>query len=247
MKQKIVGVGVNAVKLAAATRGVVRGVHLTFPSTAVIEVLASLGLDFVYLDGEHGSFDVRDIEGACVAAERHGLVPIARVPDRTAAAITPFLDRGVRGIVVPHVDSVTDAREALDAIYFSPVGHRSFGGGRPYYLAIPDLPKHMEASNEGISVGIMIESPGGLDAAFEIASLPGVDYLSFGLNDLAQSLGYPGEPSHPEVVRRVEDAARDIRRAGKLVREDFMTFAWINQVLLTGARELLGKPSATSY
>src|SRR5690349_18017928 len=97
MKQRYLEVGANAVKRAAARRDVVRGVHMTFPATAVIEVLASLGLDFVYLDGEHGSFDMKDIEAACVAAERHGIVPIARVPDRTAAAITPFLDRGVRG------------------------------------------------------------------------------------------------------------------------------------------------------
>jgi 2-keto-3-deoxy-L-rhamnonate aldolase RhmA len=226
----------NIVKQAAATRESIRGIHLTFPAPTIIEVLASLELDFVYLDGEHGSFDTRDLETACIAAERHNMVPIARVPDRSAATITRFLDRGVRGIIIPHVDSVADAEEALAAVYFSPEGNRSFGGGRPFFTEITDLPGHLATCNENVSVGIMIESSEGLAAVQDIASLPGVDYFSFGLNDLAQSLGHPGE-----------EATQRIRQAGKPVREDFMNLAWINQVLLAGARKLLVQQPTQAY
>ena len=237
----------NIVKRAAASRETIRGIHLTFPAPTAIEVLSSLNLDFVYLDGEHGSFETRDLEAACLAAERYGIVPIARVPDRTAATITRFLDRGVRGIIVPHVESADEAREALDAVYFGPLGNRSFGGGRPFFTEIDNLPGHLAACNENVSVGIMIESGKGLDAVHEIAALRGVDYISFGLNDLAQSLGHPGEPGHPTVKSAVEKAAGLIRSAGKPVREDFMNLAWINQVLLTGARQLLVQPSGQAY
>lgn len=237
----------NAVKRAAATGDKIRGCHLTFAAPPIIEVLASIEIDFIYLDGEHGTFDFKDIEVACVAAERHDIVPIARVPDRTSGTITRFLDRGVRGIVIPHVNSAADAAEALDSIYFSPVGHRSFGGGRPYYLAIDDLPKHLAHCNTDISVGIMIESVEGLEAAHQIAALAGVDYLSFGLNDLAQALGYPGQPTHPDVARQVEEASTRIRKAGKPIREDFMKVAWINQVILSGMRELMARPISLPY
>ena len=114
----------NSVKHAAATGDRVRGIHLTFPATAVIEVLVSERLDFVYIDGEHGRFDWRDIEIMCITAERHGLTPIARIPDPSSATITRFLDRGVRGIVVPHVESVDDANRVVDAAYFAPMGTR---------------------------------------------------------------------------------------------------------------------------
>jgi 4-hydroxy-2-oxoheptanedioate aldolase len=247
MNYKTLRLSPNAVKRAAASRETIKGCHLTFAAPPVIEVLASLGLDFIYLDGEHGTFDFKDIETACLAAERHDLVPIARVPDRTAPTITRFLDRGVRGIVVPHVNSVADAEEALDAIYFSPTGNRSFGGGRPFFTAINDLPKHLVDCNNDVSVGIMIESLAGLEAAEKIAALPGVDYLSFGLNDLSQALGFPGEPSHKEVARQVEAAANRIRAAGKPIREDFMKIAWINQVLLAGMREIMARPTALPY
>jgi 4-hydroxy-2-oxoheptanedioate aldolase len=231
----------NAVKEAAATGSRIRGVHLTFAAPAVIEVLASVDLQFVYMDGEHGCFDWRDIEAGCVAAERHDLTPIARVPDGTAATITRFLDRGVRGIVAPHVESLDAARRVIDCMFFAPLGNRSFGGGRPEYgQRIADRPAYMRECNDRVSLCLMIESRAGLAIAGDLAALAGVDYLSFGLLDLAQSLGHPGDSSHAAVKSAVADATERIHAAGKRVREDFMSYVWINDVLVAGATQLLG-------
>jgi len=230
----------NAVKHAAASGEIIRGLHMTFAATAVIEVLASERLDFVYIDGEHGCFDWRDIELMCIAAERHNLTPIARIPDPSSATITRFLDRGVRGIVVPHVESLDDARRVIDAAYFAPAGARSFGAGRPeYWENGSDRAAYMTACNGALSVCMMIESSAGLALAHEIAQVPGVDYLSFGLLDLAQSLGHPGNSAHPSVQSAVADCTARIHQAGKRVREDFMRFAWVNDVLRAGMRSLL--------
>jgi 2-keto-3-deoxy-L-rhamnonate aldolase RhmA len=229
----------NRVKDSAGNGERIRGVHLTFAAPAVIEVLATVDLQFVYLDGEHGSFDWRDIEIACLAAERHGLTPIARVPDRSSATLIKFLDRGVKGIVAPHVENVAEARDVVDAIYFAPLGNRSFGGGRPEYgLRIGSRSAYMEACNASVALCLMIESQAGIEAAGDLAAVSGVDYLSFGLLDLAQSLGHPGNPDHPTVKAAVADASTRIRAAGKRVREDFMQFVWINDVLVAGAKQL---------
>jgi 4-hydroxy-2-oxoheptanedioate aldolase len=230
----------NAVKAAAASGAIVRGIHLTFAAPNIIEILAPARLDFVYIDGEHGTFDWRDIETSCITAERYGLTPIARVPDRSAATITRFLDRGVMGIVAPHIESVADAEEAIEATYFAPLGDRSFGGGRPHYLGMKDRAAHLAACNAATSLCLMIESRAGLEAAHQLASLDGVDYLSFGMMDLAQSLGHAGEPGHPDVKRAVSEASERVRAVHKRIREDFMTFAWVSEILVAGARELLG-------
>lgn len=231
----------NRIKQRIASGGRVRGVHMTFPQPAIIEVLALVGLDFVYLDGEHGSFGPADLEAACITAERHGITPIARIPDRSPGTICRFLDRGVAGLVVPHVSRLEDAEEVVEAAYFAPMGQRSFGGGRPrFVLGIEDQPRHLADCNANLSLCIMIESAGALEAAAEIAALPGVDYMSFGLNDLAQALGHAGEPRHPDVAAAVAEASARIRATGKPVREDFMTYAWVNEILDAGARELLG-------
>jgi 2-keto-3-deoxy-L-rhamnonate aldolase RhmA len=237
----------NSVKHAAAGGDWIRGIHLTFPATAVIEVLASERLDFVYIDGEHGRFDWRDIEMVCITAERHKLTPIARIPDPSSATITRFLDRGVRGIVVPHVESVEDAKRVIDAAYFAPMGARSFGAGRPeYWESGADRASYMEACNRAISVCMMIETTAAVQAAHQIAQVPGVDYLSYGLLDLAQSLGHPGEGAHPDVKRAVSECTQRVNQAGKRVREQFMKYAWVNDVLRAGFRTLIDGKAAHS-
>lgn len=231
---------VNSVKEAASTGRHIRGVHLTFAAPAVIEVLACLDLQFIYIDGEHGCFDWRDIETGCLAAERHDLTAIARIPDASRATITRFLDRGVRGLVAPHIESLDEARQVIDCAYFAPLGSRSFGAGRPEYgQRIGSKSAYMQATNGTVSLCLMIESGKGLEIAGDLAALPGVDYLSFGMLDLAQSLGQPGNPEHDVVKAAVADASQRIRAAGKRVREDFMRYVWINDVLLAGARQLL--------
>ena len=231
----------NAIKRAIAEKRTIRGLHLTFAQPSIIELMAIVGIDYVYLDGEHGAFDNRDIEYACVTAERHGVTPIARMPDPSAPTICRFLDRGIKGIVVPHVDTIETAREVVDAAYFGPVGNRSFGGNRPKFSAgIADMPAHLAECNEDICVSIMIETRGALAAAAAIAALPGIDYMSFGLNDLAQSLGHPGNPKADEVVAAVSRASGAIRAQGKPVREDFIVVGWVNEILVQGARRVFG-------
>jgi 4-hydroxy-2-oxoheptanedioate aldolase len=232
----------NRLKRAIADGRTIKGVHMTFAMPTVIEVLALLDLDFVYLDGEHGCFEWRDIEAACITAERHGMTPIARVPDAEVATITRFLDRGVKGVIVPHVDSVADAERVIEAAYYAPRGQRSFGGSRPKFVyGVKDKPAFLAASNDGVSVSIMIETRAALAAADAIARLDGIDYLSFGLMDLSQALGRPGEPEHAEIKAAVADASDRIRAAGKPIREDFMRFAWVNDILIAGAQSLLGR------
>ena len=230
----------NAVKQAAASGATIRGVHLTFAAPSISELLGSR-LDFIYLDGEHGCFDMRDIETACIAAERHNVTTIARVPGQSADIVTRFLDRGVQGVIVPHVETVAQAQEAVAATYYAPLGQRSFGGGRPAFLDIPDKPAHLRACNDATSLCLMIESRAGVEAAGALAAIPGVDYLSFGMMDLSQSLGHAGNPAHADVQAAVKQATAAIHAAGKRVREDFMNYAWINDVILTGVRHSLDR------
>jgi 2-keto-3-deoxy-L-rhamnonate aldolase RhmA len=234
----------NVVKSAAATGEMIQGIHLTFPAPVIIEVLArSVDLQFVYIDGEHGNFDWHDIEIACVTAELCGVTPIARVFDRQVSTITRFLDRGVQGIVVPHVETPEDAEEVIAAAYFAPIGRRSFGSGRPEYgTEIGDRRDYIKECNERVSVCLMIEGRRGLENLTEMAALPGIDYFSFGLMDLAQDLGHPGNPAHPDIQSAFLEGSACVRAAGKRVREDFMNFCWINDLLVAGARQVFKMP-----
>jgi 4-hydroxy-2-oxoheptanedioate aldolase len=146
----------------------------------------------------------------------------------------------VRGIAAPHIDTIEDARRVVSAVYFSPLGARSYGGSRPDYGFASDRAALMAAANASVSLCLMIESKAALDIAEDLAAIQGVDYLSFGRMDLAQSLGCPGDPGHAGVEAAIAAASQRIRAGGKRVREDFMSFAWINDLLVAGARSLLG-------
>jgi 4-hydroxy-2-oxoheptanedioate aldolase len=134
---------------------------------------------------------------------------------------------------------VQDAERVIEAACFAPLGARSFGAGRRVYGRSADRFAYMRQCNEELSICVMIESRAGLDIAGELAALPGIDYLSYGMLDLAQSLGHPGNSAHPAVVAAARDASARIHAAGKRVREDFMNFAWVNDILIAGARNLL--------
>lgn len=218
------------------------GFVLPFPAPYIVELLGLRGgFDFALLDGEHGAVDARDIDEFCRACDLTGLTPIARVPDSSKAAIGRFLDRGVRGIVVPHVGSAEEARAIVAHTRFAPEGQRSYGAGRGERLGqgVADLPAWCRAWNETVTIGAMIEDRAGLDRLDEILAVDGIDYFLIGPNDFAQALGHPGDPGHPEVEAAMAEVAARVRRAGRLMREDVLRFCTVPDLLAEAADRFL--------
>lgn len=231
----------NRVKDAIRAGRKAYGLRLTFPSPELIDMLEPVDLDFVFLDCEHGILDMAAIENACRAADLTGPTPIARIPDIGTGTITQFLDRGIRGLIGPHIETKADAQQLVDAALFGPAGHRSFGGARGtnYQSGIDDMPAFLAACNDSILIGAMLESRLAIDNLDDILSVPGIDYLMFGPADFAQDLGYPGQPSHPEVKKVTEAAIARIHAAGRLMREDIMVMANAKNLLLDAARRFV--------
>lgn len=231
----------NRIKDAMRAGRKAYGLRLTFPSPELIEMLAPANLDFIFLDCEHGILDMAGVENCCRAADLTGPTPVARIPDIGTGTITQFLDRGIRGLICPHIETKADARQIVDAARFGPAGHRSFGGARgtAYQSGIKDMPAFLAACNESILIGAMLESRLAVDNLDDILSVPGIDYLMFGPADFAQDLGYPGEPDHPEVRNVIEAAVARIHAAGRLMREDIMVMANAKNLLLEATRRFV--------
>ena len=85
------------------------GVAFTYPMLQAVEIIGNLDFDFVHIEGEHGAFNLRDVEEMCMLANAKGLTVTARVPNIHPSTILGFLDRGVQGIVGPHVRTRADA------------------------------------------------------------------------------------------------------------------------------------------
>ncbi len=231
----------NRVKKALREKRKCCGIRLTVPCPGLVEMMGMVDLDYVFLDVEHGVFDVAVIEDICRAADMNGITPIARVPDITPGTINRILDRGVRGVIAPHIANKKDAQDIVNACYFAPLGERSYGGGRSsnYQVNIDDLTAYLQASNEQMCIGAMIESREGAEKVDELLSVDGLDFFMFGPADFAQDLGYPGELKHPEVTKVMKAATEKIHDAGRFMREDFMIQKNLSSILIEAAGKMV--------
>ena len=100
----------NRVKRILADGGLAIGTHVGgIADPQIVEIIGLAGFDAAFIDMEHTSFDLRDIQLMVMAAERAGVTPIVRTPGFDPAFILRLLDMGVQGIQVPHV-STADTR-----------------------------------------------------------------------------------------------------------------------------------------
>ena len=194
------------------------GVMCTFPSPPVVEMLGHLGFDWVLLDNEHGSITVDSAEACIAAAELTGMPPIVRPAANRPDVIAPFLDRGAWGVQVPHVNTAEEARAAVQAVKYAPDGSRGiFSGGRPagYGFKSTTADYAREANRETL-VCLMLEEAVAIENLPELLTVPGVDVYFIGSGDLSQSMGYTGQPTHPDVQHAMERGVKAITGAGRI-------------------------------
>jgi 4-hydroxy-2-oxoheptanedioate aldolase len=178
----------------------------------IVEIIGHAGFDAAFIDMEHTSFDLRDVQLMVMAAERVGITPIVRTPGFDPAFILRLLDMGVQGIQVPHISDARAAREAVKAVRYPPLGERGMAGAsRASDFGKVPLREHIERSNREITLAVMIEDLPALAEIDAIASTEGIDIVAVGPSDMSRALGVSGTPDHPrllEVVHRVADAVR---------------------------------------
>ena len=194
------------------------GVMCTFPSPQIVEMLGSLGFDWVLLDNEHGSITVDSAESCIAVAELTGMAPIVRPVANRPEIIAPFMDRGAWGVQVPHVNTAEEARAVVDAVKYAPQGHRGlFGASRAagYGYSGSTADYTAEANRETL-VCVMIEEVEAIENLPEMAKVPGVDVYFIGSGDLSQAMGYTGQSTHPEVLKMMERGVKAITAAGRI-------------------------------
>ena len=155
----------------------------------VTSLFGQVGYDFVIIDGEHGIFGPRDIFGHVQAAAGAGMVPLVRLPANTRPAIQQALDMGAGGVMIPKAESAVEIASAVH-------GSRYVPGGRGFCSSVPavgwtrdDWSIFSSESDANITVIPLIETKAGVDAAADIASVEGIDFVFFGVADLSQDLG----------------------------------------------------------
>jgi len=160
----------------------------------VAGIAKECGYDWLFIDMEHNTMDVDAAAQISVAALPTGVTPIVRVPAHEHFHATRVLDGGAQGVVVPHVNTVEQARRIVENCKYPPVGHRSLTAPVPQLgfqaMSVADA---IEALNRNTLVVAMLETPRAVDNAEAIAAVEGIDALLIGTNDLAAEMGIPGQ------------------------------------------------------
>ena len=208
----------NTLKQKLAAGKAVFGVMITFPSSPVVEMLGQLGFDWVLLDNEHGNITVDNVEDLVRAADLTGIAPIVRPVGNRPEIIAPFLDRGAWGVQVPHVNTAGEAMATVDAVKYYPLGHRGiFSRSRPAdYGFTGSTQDYVTQANDNTLVCLMLEEVEAIDNLGELVRVDGVDVYFIGSGDLSQSMGYPGQQTHPEVQEQMEKGVKIICDAGRI-------------------------------
>ena len=174
-------------------------------SPEVPRILAAAGLDWSYLDSEHGGFDLETLQDLIRAANEAGLCPIVRVADLQYALVARALDCGAQGVLFPRVESPELLEKAISWTRFPPEGVRGYGLQPTHVgyeaVGMPDIIAH---SNANTMVVLQIETKTALERIDELLSVPKIDAVMIGPADLSISLGVAGQFEHPTLVAAIE-------------------------------------------
>lgn len=181
------------------------------PDPYTTEVMVRGGFDALILDMQHGMAIGPERAAAWLQiVGQSDATPIVRVPWNEPFFIQWVLDAGAMGVIVPLISSIEDARKAIGACRYPPLGYRSNGPNRARLCNGND---YLDHANEEVLCLLMMETAEGIEIIDQIAELPGLDGYYIGPTDLALAMGLPpkidhDDPQHMAAVQRVIDVAR---------------------------------------
>ncbi|NKQ56107.1 2,4-dihydroxyhept-2-ene-1,7-dioic acid aldolase [Amycolatopsis sp. K13G38] len=192
------------------------GISVNIPDPVVVELVGLAGFDFVFIDLEHSSIGLERLEYLLRTAKASGLATLVRTPGPRSELTARIVDSGADGVLIPQVESVADADYAVQVTRFPPLGRRGIAEASRTmdYGAHRGEDGRLDLVNRTQVLGVMIETAGAVRDIDGILRLPGLDFVFIGPEDLAASMGFPGERGHPDVEAAVRRVIKAVRAAG---------------------------------
>jgi 4-hydroxy-2-oxoheptanedioate aldolase len=229
-----------------------------YRSPEIARTFAASGFDYVFIDLEHGSFDLETAQDMIAAANGSGITPIVRVGELLYSLVARLLDAGAQGIILPRVEDPTLLEEALSWMRFPPAGKRGYGVNTTMVgYESRSFKEIIEHQNLNTLAVVQFESRLAMERADQLLAIPGMDIAMVGPADLSISLGIPGDFDNPLLVSTVERLIEQCNRHGVVpgiqTRSTAMAKAWVERgmrfvgagaehgLLLEKAKETVGQ------
>jgi 4-hydroxy-2-oxoheptanedioate aldolase len=204
----------NAFKHAIAAGQLQIGLWCSLCSNIAVDIVRDAGFDWLLLDTEHSPNEVPDILGQLQAAIGGTATPIVRPAWNDTVLIKRFLDIGAQTLLVPYVQNAEEAKRAVEAVRYPTRGVRgvAVASRASRYGRVTD---YLKKADSEICLLVQVETQSALAQLEAIASVEGVDGVFIGPSDLSASLGYVGNPAHPEPQKAMQDAVTRLKKLGK--------------------------------
>lgn len=190
------------------------GLWASLSSNYTAEVIAGAGFDWLLIDTEHSPADIENVLAQLQAIAPYPSHPVVRLPWNDMVTMKRYLDIGVQSLLIPQV---TTAEEARNAVAFAryPAGGLRGVAGATRATRFGRVKNYFREADKDICVLVQVESGEALANIDAIAAIEGIDGIFIGPADLHASLGYTGERAHPDVLPKIDEAVKQIVRAGK--------------------------------
>lgn len=189
------------------------GSWITLGHPGIAEILARAGYDWLVVDLEHSVITIDVAADLIRVIDLCGVAPLVRLTSNNPDQIKRVMDAGAHGIVVPMVNTVTDAERAVSAVRYAPEGTRGVGLARAQGYGV-EFKEYLEWQKDGVTVIVQIEHKDALAHLDEILTVQGVDGFIIGPYDLSCSMGLPGQFEHPEFVAAMDQILATGARLG---------------------------------
>ncbi|HLM98818.1 MAG TPA: HpcH/HpaI aldolase/citrate lyase family protein [Bryobacteraceae bacterium] len=183
-------------------------------SNIAAEIIAGAGFDWIVVDGEHAPNDIASLLAQLQAMRGGTAEPVFRIPWNDSVVIKRVLDIGSRSLIIPFIQSAEEARVAVAATRYPPLGIRGVSVA-PRANDYGRIRNYHRNAHLDICVLIQLESRAALRAVEAVAAVDGVNGIFVGPSDLAADFGHLGNPMHPEVQMAIKETAERIRATGK--------------------------------
>ncbi len=205
----------NNLKDKLKNREVTIGSWITLSDPALTEIMAKSGFDWLVIDNEHSCLSYSNIQEIIRVIDLCGVTPLVRVMENNPDLIKKFMDAGAHGIIVPLVNSKEDAKKAVNAVKYPPLGTRGVGLNRAQNYGL-DFESYRKWNQQNSIVIVQVEHYLAVENLESIMSVDGVDGFIVGLYDLSGSLGVPGEFDHPKVIAALNKIDEKTKKYGYL-------------------------------
>jgi len=179
-------------------------------------IFAAAGYDFVFIDMEHGNYNMETVADLIRGAKSAGIGTIIRVPRLETFFISRVLDAGAEGIMVPMTSTKGQAEEIVGYSKYTPLGQRGFGNqtGQTDYRPLKTL-DFMKEANEHTLIVAQIETREAIENVDSILSVEGIDVGLIGPNDLSISLGIPDQMGSEILTKAIDKVVEMAKKKGK--------------------------------